>query len=171
MTAPRIYVLGDSYSSIEHDPIFTWIEALSSTHPVTCLGQNGASNEDILAQVPDSWDVLLISLSPLVRPPFIHNIGGVKDGEGNIRANMRAAYKLTKLHNSYCWSTCTDYKTAPGIEYIQLGRMDELNLQDETRKIGFPDEQFTGCHFTREGNESIAEHMRNVIERVLKNEN
>ena len=46
--------------------------------------------------------------------------------------------------------------------------MDELNLQDETRKIGFPDEQFTGCHFTREGNESIAEHMRNVIERVLK---
>ena len=113
----KIVIVGDSYSTqrtiINGVPThFTWIDCLEEEHEVRCLAVPGASNVETLAQVPNSdWDCIIASLSPLDRADgklfdqdqteYYHQ----RKDRRHVKANISAAYKLTRLDRSIVWSS------------------------------------------------------------------
>ena len=171
----KITIIGDSYSTqhttIHNKPThFTWIHCLEKEHEINCLAHPGASNVDILNQVPDSdWDCIIISLSPLDRPcgvlldqdqtEYHHQ---QKDGR-HVKANISAAYKLTKLDRSIVWSSFPHYEgVSDKILYIPLiGENEYYRLKFDLRSL-----DYTGCHLTRKGNITLAEIMKRLIAKL-----
>ena len=166
----KIVVVGDSYSTkltvYKGKPTtFTWIHCLEESYEVECFGVPGSSNLETLSQIPDTWDCLIASLSPVNRPPYLlfdqnetEWFRQEKTGQ-HMRDNLRAARKLVKLPRSIVWSSFSDYRGVKDIHYIPLVGYNELNDPRAVRDRN----NYTGCHLTKEGNEKLARIMRSLI--------
>ena len=170
----KITVVGDSYSTqhtiINDKPThFTWIHCLEEEYEVECLAVPGSSNVETLSQVPEDWDCLIASLSPLVRPPQIvfaqdrTNYHHQEKTRQHVKANISAAYKIIKLPRSIVWSSFSEYEgISRSIHYIPLiGHNELIDLQYGLRK-----QDYTGCHLTKQGNQMLAKIMKGLIVNV-----
>jgi hypothetical protein len=152
----RIVIVGDSYSDprgtyFKYKPTHTWVDCLSKIYDVECYAKEGASNLDILQQVPDtSWDWVICSLAPIVR----QGKQQFRDSRQLFEENKKAAFKLTRLPRSLVWSPFEDYKNLRQVHYMPWIEHNEFWIQYHYADQYFSREfEFTGCHFTREGND------------------
>ena len=152
---PAILIAGDSYSDSTcvingYDPTHTWIDLLRDDYEVTVVGAGGATNYEILHQCLEHkrpWHRSIISLAPLSRG-------------GDVKQSIKAVRQLTKIKNAYVWTTFAEYRNIKDIDWQPFVSYNEI-----FNKMMYKDKQFcyTGCHFTREGNEAVAEHMKLII--------
>ena len=171
----KIVIVGDSYSTQRtvingKRTLFTWIDCLEEDYNVECLAVPGASNVETLAQVPDSrWDCIIASLSPLDRPGGkLFDLNQTeyhrqqKDGR-HVKANISAAYKLTRLDRSIVWSSFPQYE---GIS----DKIHHIPLADENEyyriRYNLHSLDYTGCHLTKKGNQRLAEIMKRLIAKL-----
>ena len=171
----KLVIIGDSYSTqrtVINDKYtnFTWIHCLEEEHEVECLAVPGASNVETLNQVPDSdWDCIIASLSPLDRADgklfdqdqteYYHQ----RKDRRHVKANISAAYKLTRLDRSIVWSSLPQYEgISDKIHYIPLIDENEYyRLKYNLRELSY-----TGCHLTKKGNQTLAEIMKRLIAKL-----
>ena len=159
MTRPAILIAGDSYSDStlkigEWGATHTWIDLLREDYDVTAVGVGGATNYEILLQCLEQkrfWHRLVVSLAPLAR------------GD-NIRQSIKAVQQLTKIKNAYVWSSFVDFRNIKGVDWQPFVSYNEMFMKIMYYNA-YENKQFcyTGCHFTREGNEAVAEHMKLIL--------
>lgn len=154
----RVLICGDSYSDPtkpinDYPPTNAWVDKLRDDFDVVCLAQVGANNEEILNQAAQdvSRDFTLISLAPLAR------------GD-NLKQMIKSVYQITQIKNCYVWSPFRDYASVKGVDWQPFVSHNEFYI-----KLNYFDAyvsrhyQFTGCHFTHQGNELVYEHMKYII--------
>lgn len=155
----KILICGDSYSDNRciingHIPNNTWIDQLGQIYDVQCMGEGGASNEEVYKQLlsADVWDFALVSLTPSSRGRF----------------SGKFALKLIKTRNVYCWSPFITYRNIKGVDWQPFVLHNEMFIKQLHENEYYQGNYtFTGCHFTREGNKTVFEHMRFIIEHML----
>lgn len=159
MTRPAILVAGDSYSDCTCEingwaATHTWIDLLRQDYEVTAVGVAGATNYEILLQCLEHkrpWHRSIISLAPLARG-------------GDIKQSIKAVKLLTKIKNAYVWSSFVDFRNIKDVDWQPFVSYNEMFMKIMYNNA-YVNKQFcyTGCHFTREGNEAVAEHMKLII--------
>ena len=156
----RILICGDSYSDNrciinDHKPNNTWIDQLSQLYDVQCLGEAGASNEEVYEQLisTSSWDRALVSLTPSSRGRF----------------SGKFALKVIKTRNVYCWSPFRTYRDVKGVDWQPFISYNEMFIKQlYLDKYEQGNYIFTGCHFTSEGNKAVFEHMNYIIKNMKR---
>ena len=151
MTKDATYLIcGDSYScETYNNPTYTWIELLKREHNIECRGSAGSTNVQILEQVlkhrkPNQGTI--VSLTEL-------------DRGGDIKKSIKAVRKIAQLENVYVWSTYPDFMEIKSIDWQPFIAYNELFISKDKRN----ERNFTGCHFTREGNDAVYAHMKYII--------
>ena len=158
-----ILICGDSYSDNrciinDHKPNNTWIDQLSQLYDVQCLGEAGASNEEVYEQLisTSSWDRALVSLTPPSRGRF----------------SGKFALKVIKTRNVYCWSPFRTYRDVKGVDWQPFISYNEMFIKQlYLDKYEQGNYTFTGCHFTSEGNKAVFEHMDYIIKNMKRSNN
>lgn len=166
MTKERVVIVGDSYSDPQatifgYKPTHTWVDRMREQFDVECYAKVGANNLDILQQVPDTdWDWIICSLSPIIRPGR-QTFTTTRELH---KSNIAAAWKLVRLPRSLVWSPFIVYKDMSHVIYQPWTEHNELSIQYHYADRYFAREfEFTGCHFTREGNDLHYEWVCNQL--------
>ena len=146
----RYLICGDSYSDETwNNPSYTWISALKNDFEIECRGKAGSTNTDILEQVlkyqkPNQGTI--VSLTEL-------------DRGGDIKKSIKVVRKILQLENVYVWSIYPDFMEIKSIDWQPFIAYNELFISKDKRS----EKNFTGCHFTREGNDAVYAHMKYII--------
>ncbi len=173
-----IVLAGDSYSTVVDFrtrqenilPHFSWAIEICKSHSAASLAAASSSMWDIYRQVKSApWDLLLVNFTALCR--FTVQVENtVHENTVNqkqlVEYNKQVISKIIKMPRTYCWSSFPDYRSYPGVEYIDMGEHDELYYIDWVnwdKNDKRPFHLITGNHFTREGNEQMINHMTRVI--------
>ena len=158
----NVLICGDSYSDEtyvinKYKPTHTWVTLLRQDFEVNCVAVAGATNVEILSQVlkhrqPWPNDATIVSLAPIAR------------GD-NTKNSLAAIRKIIRLKNTYVWSSFTDFKNTKDIDWLPFVAYNELHIKEQYNKeYERRDFLFTGCHFTRAGNDAVYKHMKYILE-------
>lgn len=162
-----ILLAGDSYTSCvdfrddKSQPLYMWTEAICERFDAKCVGRPGASNYDILQQInQNESDLVIVNLTTLNR---ITSHWGCSRPSYKNKTTKQRVESASQLHarkvielSHYVWSTFPDYTDWEEVHTIDLRQHDDMWSSVST----------TGCHFTREGNDWMINHITQKIEEM-----
>lgn len=154
MLMMKVLICGDSYADERYGgPVrgygnagITWIELLRKDYSVDCVGQAGDSNVEILAQMlkhRQPYHRAIVHLTTL-------------DRGGDVKRSIKAVRKILSFDYVYAWSIYPEFMDTKNVDWQPFVAYNEAY-------IGLENHDFTGCHFTQEGNYALYEHMKHII--------